>query len=384
MKQAHYMERALALAQNGSGYTSPNPMVGAVLVKNGQIIGEGHHPKPGQKHAEVMAIENAPVSAEGAEMFCNLEPCSHDTPKKRTPPCANRLITEKIKKVHISTIDPNPHVNGRGISALRNAGIEVEVGQLSEKATLLNEAYFKYIQTGVPLVHLKMAVSIDGRIATGANDSKWITDRDARKVVHQMRHEHDAVLVGLNTVRADNPRLTVRLVAGKQPLRVVPDTHLEIPENCSLVSDAFVESTYIFTTEHHCPEKRQRLEGRGVRIRIVDKDNNGQAKLKSILTELGRMGISSLLVEGGGRIYTEFIRQQQFDKISIFLAPIIIGKGISAIGDLGITKITDAIHLQKTTYEMINKQVLIRGYRNLSETLGKVSCLQESLKMSVE
>lgn len=381
MYHEEYMARALTLAKKGRGYTSPNPMVGAVIVKNGRIIGEGYHPRPGEKHAEVMAIENASESIEGAEMYCNLEPCSHDTPEKRTPPCTLRVIRENIKKVHIATIDPNPHVSGHGINVLQSAGIPVETGLMAEEAMHLNEAYFKYIQTGLPFVHLKMAISLDGRIATSSSDSKWISDSAARKIVHELRHRYDAVLVGFNTVKADNPQLTVRLVDGRHPYRIVLDKNLSIPAHYSLVSDEFAEKTIIFTLPTADKGKKARLESRGVVVEEVQGDHNGHLDLTAVLKALGRRGITSLVVEGGGRVFTEFINQQLFDKVSMFFAPIIIGRGIEAVGDLGVTSIADAIRLQNTNYQTINDQIWVQGYRNLHETFGILTredaCLQD-------
>jgi diaminohydroxyphosphoribosylaminopyrimidine deaminase/5-amino-6-(5-phosphoribosylamino)uracil reductase len=378
------MERALKLAQKGRGYTSPNPMVGAVIVKNGRIIGEGYHPQFGQKHAEAMAIENAVEAVEGAEMYCTLEPCTHTIPGKKTPPCAQRLIDEKIGKVYISTLDPNPYVNGYGVNALREAGIEVETGYLAEPAAKLNEAYVKYIQRGIPFVHLKIAMSLDGRIATASGDSKWISDEAARRRVHQLRHQYDAVLVGANTVRIDNPRLTVRLIAGRQPYRVILSGSLDISLQRHILQDAFRDRTIIFTTASQNGEKRKMIEQPGVKVIEVPEKSRGRIDLEKVLTHLGKMGISSILVEGGRGVFTEFIARQLFDKISFFIAPVIIGEGIAAIGNLGISQISAALRLQHSEVEIINEQFLIRGYRNIQETFGSLreslTCLPESSK----
>lgn len=384
MDHLEFMQRALKLAQKGRGFTSPNPMVGAVIVKNGRIIGEGYHPRIGEKHAEVMAIENAIEPVEGAEMYCTLEPCSHSFPGKKTPPCTGRLIREKIRKVCISTLDPNPYVNGNGVAALREAGIEVETGFLSEKAVKLNETYVKFIQTGLPFVHLKIAMSLDGRIAAASGDSKWITDRAARQRVHQLRHQYDAVLVGADTVRVDNPRLTVRLIEGRQPWRVVLSSRLDIPLNSEVLQDDFREKTIIFSTPAFDPQQRRAIEAQGVKVEIVNPDLQGRVDVQAVVSRLGQMGISSLLVEGGSRIFSEFISRQLFDKISFFLAPIIIGDGISAIGDLQTGKIAAALRLQHIEMETINDQILLQGYRNIRETFGSlteaITCLPELSK----
>ncbi|MFQ5584426.1 MAG: bifunctional diaminohydroxyphosphoribosylaminopyrimidine deaminase/5-amino-6-(5-phosphoribosylamino)uracil reductase RibD, partial [Calditrichia bacterium] len=329
-----YIRQALALAAQAEGYTSPNPMVGAVLVKNGKIIGTGYHQHYGEKHAEINAIENASESVENATLYCNLEPCCHSIPGKKTPPCTNRIIKEKIKKVVISTVDPNPYVNGKGINILRNSGIEVEVGVLAAEAIYLNEVYIKYIQSGKPFVHLKIAQSIDGRIATHFFDSRWITDEAARRVVHRMRKRYSAILVGLNTVKEDNPKLTVRLTEGKQPYRIVLDEKLELPEESSLLTDQYRDKTIIFTTPKHRPETREYLLQKGIRINVVQGNGSGFVDIEQVLKWLSQNGITSLLVEGGSQVYTQFIKQGLFDKISVFIAPIIIGNGIEAIGDL--------------------------------------------------
>lgn len=386
MNSDAFMARALELAQAGEGYTSPNPMVGAVIVRDGRIIGEGFHARPGEAHAEVAAIENTREPIAGAEMYCNLEPCSHSTPHKRTPPCADRLIRENIRKLYVATVDPNPHVNGSGIAALRRAGIEVEVGCLSERALWLNETYFKYIQTGLPFVHLKMALSVDGRIATRCSDSKWITDGEARRQVHELRHRYDAVLVGLNTVRSDDPQLTVRLTSGKQPWRIVLDEHLEIPPEANLLRGEQRAKTLIFTTPAHDPARRARIEAGGTAVQVVAADPQGWVDLPAVLRELGSRGISSLLVEGGAGVFTGFIRQRLFDKLSIYIAPIIIGAGIEAVGDLGVRKISQAVRLQHTVYQVVNQQIRVQGYRNLEDTFrtltGNVPCLQELSRIS--
>jgi diaminohydroxyphosphoribosylaminopyrimidine deaminase/5-amino-6-(5-phosphoribosylamino)uracil reductase len=382
------MKRVFDLAKNGLGYTSPNPLVGAVIVKDGRVIGEGFHPRYGEKHAEIIAIEHAVEPVSGATLYCNLEPCCHNTPAKKTPPCTRRLIDEHIGRVYISTLDPNPHVCGKGIAALQEAGIGVKSGLLAEEAIKLNETYFKYIQTGLPFVHLKMALSLDGRIATFQNDSKWITDETARQMVHQMRHQYDAVMVGLNTVKQDNPRLTVRLPDGKQPFRIVLDGKLAIPRNSHVLQDEHREKTIIFTTPDHDRQTRRFIEYLGARVEVVEASSGGKIKLNTMLQRLANLGITSLLVEGGGRVFTEFIAQKLFDKVSLFYAPLFIGKGIEAVGDLGVAQIASAMRLENVSHTIINDQVLIQGYRNWQEAFGKLqfktadsTCLPVSSKI---
>ncbi|RMI19161.1 MAG: bifunctional diaminohydroxyphosphoribosylaminopyrimidine deaminase/5-amino-6-(5-phosphoribosylamino)uracil reductase RibD [Calditrichaeota bacterium] len=386
MKPELFMHRALELAQKGAGFTSPNPMVGAVVVKEGRIIGEGYHPRFGDIHAEAMAIDKAVEPVEGADLYCTLEPCCNGIPRKKTPACSLRLIQERIRRVVVATIDPNPYVNGRGIAQLQEAGIPVEVGLLAPEATFLNEAYFKYIQTGRPFVHLKIAASLDGRIATATGNSRWITDEEARSLVHQMRHRADAILVGIGTVLADNPRLTVRPHRGKQPLRVVLDSRLSIPTTAHLLTDEFRDRTVIFTTAHHSAEARRQIEAGGVRVIVVPPDAAGRVDVQAVLERLGEMGVASVLVEGGQGIFTSFIARNLFDKISFFLAPILLGKGISAIGDLQIQKVQEALSLELVEYRIINRQVLVQGYRNPRGTFGMlaehITCSPGLLKKS--
>jgi len=367
------MQEALQLAAIPGGLTAPNPMVGAVLVKNGKVIGAGYHPKCGEKHAEVIAIENASVPIEGATLYCNLEPCCHNTPAKKTPPCTKRIIQEKIKRVVISTIDPNPLVNGKGVEILQNAGIEVVTGVLAREAAFLNEIYFKFIQTQIPFVHLKIAQTLDGRIATQQFDSRWITDETAREHVHRMRHKYSAVLVGLNTVITDNPKLTARLGLETQPYRIVLDEKLEIPIDSNILKDEFANRTILFTTPNYDNGIKEQLTQKGIRVNVVNGNGTGMVNLRDTLQMLGEMGITSILVEGGSKIFTHFIKESLFDKISVFIAPIIIGKGIEAIGDLKIEKISNALRLQQMEFKKINHQLLVEGYRDLSATFGNLS-----------
>lgn len=380
MENVIYMERAHFLAKKGAGYTSPNPMVGAVLVKNNEIIGEGYHAKSGEFHAEIAAIENATLPVRGATLYCNLEPCCHQTSEKRTPPCTNRIIREGIKKVVISTLDPNPHVSGRGVATLQAAGITVETGLLAEKAALLNQAFFKFIQTRQPFVHLKIAQSLDGRIATANNHSQWITDETARSRVHEWRSQNDAILVGANTVEMDNPNLTLRFAMGKQPLRIVADSHLRISMNNNLLQDKFRQLTHVFTTASHNAEKRRQIEATGANVHVIAADPTGKTDLSALLFELGKMHVTSLLVEGGAGLYSAFIREALFDKLSVFIAPLIIGDGVSAIGNLETATIDDALRLEFPRIEQINGQVLFEGYRNLAETLGDIARFAASEK----
>jgi diaminohydroxyphosphoribosylaminopyrimidine deaminase/5-amino-6-(5-phosphoribosylamino)uracil reductase len=366
------MREALSLAAIPEGITTPNPMVGAILVKNGKIIGKGYHPKFGEKHAEIIAIENAQRSVEGATLYCNLEPCCHKTPDKKTPPCTDRIIHEKIKRVITSTIDPNPHVNGKGIEILKQAGIEVTTGILAKEAVFLNEIYFKYIQTKIPFIHLKMAQTLDGKIATQSYDSRWITDEEAREEVHRMRHKYSGILVGLNTIKTDNPKLTARLGLSGIPFRIVLDTKLDIPLNSNILNDKFSDKTILFTTPNHNSKVKEQLIQKGIKINVVNGNGTGMVNLHQVVDNLGKMGVTSILVEGGSKIFTHFIRDSLFDKMSVFIAPIIIGQGINVIGDLGTEKISNALKLEKVIFKHINKQIVVEGYRDISSTFGKL------------
>jgi diaminohydroxyphosphoribosylaminopyrimidine deaminase/5-amino-6-(5-phosphoribosylamino)uracil reductase len=367
-----YMREALSLAAIPEGITTPNPMVGAILVKNGKIIGKGYHPKFGEKHAEIIAIENAQRSVEVATLYCNLEPCCHKTPDKKTPPCTDRIIHEKIKRVITSTIDPNPHVNGKGIEILKQAGIEVTTGILAKEAVFLNEIYFKYIQTKIPFIHLKMAQTLDGKIATQSYDSRWITDEEAREEVHRMRHKYSGILVGLNTIKTDNPKLTARLGLSGIPFRIVLDTKLDIPLNSNILNDKFSDKTILFTTPNHNSKVKEQLIQKGIKINVVNGNGTGMVNLHQVVDNLGKMGVTSILVEGGSKIFTHFIRDSLFDKMSVFIAPIIIGQGINVIGDLGTEKISNALKLEKVIFKHINKQIVVEGYRDISSTFGKL------------
>ena len=375
-KDTLFMERAIRLAEKARGCTSPNPLVGAVLAKNGRIIGEGYHERCGERHAEIAAIEKAVEDVEGSELYCNLEPCCHVTPEKRTPPCVKRIIRERIRRVVISTVDPNPHVRGRGTEELRRRGIEVETGVLAHRAAILNEVYFKFIQKGQPFIHLKVAQSLDGRIATSIGDSKWISDEKARRLVHQMRHSHDAVLIGANTVRIDNPSLTVRLYKGiphvKQPLRVILDGSLSIPAESTVLNDRFREKTIIFTSPDCDMSKKALFQEKKIRVLTVPRTHEGLLDIESILKELAALKVTSLLVEGGARVFTEFIRRKLADKISLFIAPIILGRGIEVVNELNIQKLSQAYRLRHVTIETIDDQVLFQGYPNPEITFGEL------------
>jgi diaminohydroxyphosphoribosylaminopyrimidine deaminase / 5-amino-6-(5-phosphoribosylamino)uracil reductase len=339
----YYMKLALALARRGLGKTSPNPMVGAVIVKGGKIVGQGYHRRFGGPHAEINAIQDARGDVNGAVLYVTLEPCCHKG--KKTPPCLDTLLKYNWKRVVIGTLDPNPKVNGRSIEILRQKGIETKIGVLKEECQKLNEAYFKYIQTGTPFVTLKFAQTLDGRIATSTGDSKWISSEPSLKWAHRLRSLHDAVLVGVGTVLKDDPQLTVRLVKGRNPTRVVVDSRLRISLNSKILKDLEIAPTIIATTSQADIEKKLALKVMGIEVLTTGEDSEGMVDLKDLLYKLGEKNISSVLVEGGATTITSFIRQGLADKIVAIIAPKIVGKGVETVGDLGILKVGRASKL---------------------------------------
>ena len=354
-----FMKRALKIAREYKGYTHPNPAVGAVLVKNGKIIGEGAHKKAGDLHAERIAILNAKEDVEGSTLYVTLEPCCH---YGKTPPCTDAIIDGKIKKVVVATLDPNPLVAGKGVEILRKQGIEVEVGLLEEEAKELNEDFFVYIQKNRPFVHIKFAETIDGKIATKTGSSKWITGEEARKFTHILRKEAGAVLVGVGTVLKDNPELTVRHIdALKQPKRILIDRFLETPVDFNIFNNK--AETILITSEEAEKSKLTQLEKReNIKIYILPLEN-GKFKIEDTLDLLKGEQIIHILVEGGKGLITSFIKEKMFDKISAFIAPKIIGEdGISVVGELGVENINEAIQLKTKKIQQLGNDILIQMY----------------------
>ncbi len=335
------MRRALRLARRGRSWVAPNPMVGAVVVRDGEIVGEGYHQRFGGPHAEVHALENAGERAKGADLYVTLEPCCHFG---KTPPCSNLVIEKGIKRVFAAIVDPNPLVNGRGLEQLRSAGLEVHVGLETEQARALNEFYLKKAATGKPWVTLKLAQTLDGRIATRTGHSQWITGPKARQMGHALRAMHDAILVGAGTVHADDPTLNVRHVRGRNPIRIVLDTKCGLQENCTLLNSPDIAPTWIIASDRckNLPDWDTRDH---VSILRVPEDDEGTIDLHELMSILGRRGVSSILVEGGRHIWTRFLEEGLVDKIEAFIAPMIMGEGLEAIGDLGVLKIPDAVKL---------------------------------------
>ncbi|MFQ5997241.1 MAG: bifunctional diaminohydroxyphosphoribosylaminopyrimidine deaminase/5-amino-6-(5-phosphoribosylamino)uracil reductase RibD [Dehalococcoidales bacterium] len=349
MRDEDYMKLALKLAHKGLGKTSPNPMVGAIIVKDKRIIGQGYHQCYGDNHAEINAFQSANESVSGATLYVTLEPCCH---YGKTPPCLDEIIKHKIGKVIIGTLDPNPRVNGRSVAILNQHGIETKVGVLEAECRHLNEAHFKYMTTRLPLVTLKFAQTLDGRIATATGDSKWISSDKFRRLAHQLRATNDAVMVGIDTILVDNPQLTVRLVRGRNPTRVIVDSKLRIPLDAEVVRSQQAAPTIIATTSRADKKNLARLRETGIEVLLSREDKSGEVDLKHLLGLLGERGTSSVLVEGGAQIITSFLSQNLADKIIIAIAPKIMGKGIEAVGELNIREVSQAL---KLTFNKINR-----------------------------
>jgi len=359
MDDEHWMKRALRLAEKGRGRTSPNPMVGAVLVKDGKVVGEGYHVKAGTDHAEIIALRQAREKAKGATLYLNLEPCAH---YGRTPPCAPEVIDARVKRVVIGMKDPNPLVGGRGIGSLKKGGLNVEVGTLEKECRRLNEAFCKFIVKKEPFVILKAAATLDGKIAARDGDSKWISGESSRHFVHRLRDQVDGVVVGIGTVLKDDPQLTARIKKGRDPYRIILDSRLRTPEGAKVIG-ASSSKTIIATTELAAREKIERLEKRGAQILILN-SKHGRIDLKNCLSKLGEMGMMSLLVEGGSQVNGSFLDEGLIDKILFFLSPKLIGdrEALGIFGGSGKTTLQEAIPLNELRVRKIGEDILIEGY----------------------
>ncbi len=359
----NYMKEALKLAKKGLGSTSPNPMVGAVVVKNGENIGKGYHKKKGEPHAEVIALKDAGIKTKGATLYVNLEPCCHFG---TTPPCTRAIICAGIKEVHISIKDPSPWANGKGIIELKKAGIKVILGECEQEANELNEAYFKWVKTGIPFVNFKAAITLDGKIADLNKGSKWITNERSRRFVHKLRSQVDAVMVGVGTVILDDPQLTVRWGRGRNPKRIILDSHLKISKEAKVLGDKCIIASLSGRGEPMCsPESLGQTHkfARDVRTTIwhIKKDTNGKVDILEVLKRAGKENIQSILIEGGKEVFTESLSRGLVDKVYFFIAPKLLGSGISVIKDLGIKKIEDALSLTSVKFRRFGDDMLIEG-----------------------
>jgi len=353
-----YMKLVLRLARRGEAWVSPNPMVGCIIVKNGRIIGEGYHQRFGCYHAEINALHNASEPVRGATIYVNLEPCTHHG---KTPPCIESIIAAKPRRVVIGTADPNPVVAGKGIEALRTRGIKTTVGVLEKECRNLNERFFKFMRTGIPFVTVKFAQSIDGRIATVSGHSRWISCEQSLRFAHSLRSHHDAVLIGSGTVTKDNPELTVRLLKGRNPIRVVVDSHLRISPDSRILTAQDEAKTIVASTSQGSGARRARIAGLGIEVLTVDTDKDRRVDLTRLLFELGKRNISSVLVEGGAAVITSVLTEQLADRVVIIIAPRIIGKGIESIGDLGIRSVDESIRLSYRSIRRLGDDLVIDG-----------------------
>lgn len=351
-----FMERAIELAGKVRGKTFPNPLVGAVVVKTGKIVGEGYHEKAGFPHAEIKALLAAGAAAKGATLYTTLEPCSF---QGRTPPCTTAIIKSGVKKVVIGLKDPNPKVFGAGISGLKKAGIAVKTGLLSQKISQQNEVYLKYIKSRVPFVLLKVAMSLDGKI-TSSNGQSWISGKEARALVHLLRAETQAIMIGIGTVLKDDPRLTVRIPGAKAEslLRVIVDSSLRIPLSSKIVKSALKEPTLFATTKKAPLEKIRALQKAGAEVFILS-EREGQVNLLELLKELGKRGICALLVEGGARLNTSLIKEGVVDKFLFFVAPKLFGEE-RTLGLIAEAKKTFKFKITET--KLVGEDLAITAY----------------------
>jgi diaminohydroxyphosphoribosylaminopyrimidine deaminase / 5-amino-6-(5-phosphoribosylamino)uracil reductase len=354
------MEEALTLAQRAAGRTSPNPLVGAVIVADGHIVGRGFHARAGDSHAEVVALREAGERARGATLYVTLEPCAH---MGRVGPCTEAIIAAGVRRVVAAMVDPDPAVNGRGIARLREAAVDVQVGVLESQALRQNEFFVKHRRTGLPFVTLKWAMSLDGKIAAESGRPTPITGDAARQYAHSLRDTYDAVLVGVGTVLADNPRLTCRLPDGRNPLRIVVDSRLRTPLDAQIVSDARHTPTLIATTAAASRDRVDALSRAGVDV-VVQPQHSGPVDLGRLLGDLGRRGILSLLVEGGGTVNAGFVALGLVDKVVALVAPHLLGgahaptpiDGPGAAGSIG------GVRLRDLTVRRLGDDLVIEGY----------------------
>ncbi len=360
-----YMEHALSLARLALGSSSPNPAVGAVIARDGVIIGQGYTQPPGSAHAEVVALRQAGNWAQGATMYVTLEPCCHFG---RTPPCTQAIMEGGITEVHIATLDPNPLISGQGKAALECAGIKIKLGEHEQQARELNEAYIKFITTGLPFVTIKFAMSLDGKIATGTGDSKWISGEESRGYVHQLRGAADAIMVGVNTILADDPRITARdgREGGerKQPIRVIVDSKARTPPTAQVFKQP--GKIIVATTPAAPSAQRKKLKEAGAEVLELPA-REGLVDLEELLAELGRREVTSVLVEGGGTLlgsFFDFFQKGLVDKVIAFIAPVIIGgeEARLAVGGRGVGKIAQALRLSHVKVERFGDDLMICGY----------------------
>ena len=354
-----YMRLAMQLAGNAIGRTSPNPLVGAVIVKDNRVVGCGWHRKAGTPHAEVHALNQAGELAQGADVYVTLEPCAH---YGKTPPCAKALVEAKVKNVYGGLLDVNPKVAGKGFKILEDAGIHVEYGFLQDELRKQNEVFFKWIEHKKPFVVLKAAMTLDGKIATATGQSKWITNETSRAYGYKLRDIYDGIMVGINTVIEDNPMLTARVDGGKNPIRIVVDSSLKIDINANVVQDKSAK-TIIATTDKAEKDKIVKLQAQDVDVIVVDKDKNDKVDIEKLLDILGQQNICSILVEGGATLSGSFVAKKLVDKVDFFIAPKIVGgkEAKTPVAGTGILNLQEALALKDIQIEKLEEDILIIG-----------------------
>ncbi|WP_206734462.1 bifunctional diaminohydroxyphosphoribosylaminopyrimidine deaminase/5-amino-6-(5-phosphoribosylamino)uracil reductase RibD [Ancylomarina salipaludis] len=357
-----YMQLAYNLAKKGCGGVNPNPLVGAVIVKDNKIIGEGYHEVFGGPHAEVNAFRSAKESVEGATMYVTLEPCSH---YGKTPPCAQAIVDNKIARVVIGMLDPNPLVSGRGVRLLQDAGIEVESDFLSAELSQMNRVFLKYIQSKLPYVIMKTAMTLDGKIASRTGDSRWVSNEQSRAKVHELRNELMAIMVGLNTVIADDPILTTRLAGnkkGRNPIRIVVDSQARIPLESKILNTPDEAKTIVAVSSKADTAKISQIEALGNEVLFIG-EKNGRVDLNDLMLKLGEKGIDGILLEGGATLNYAALEAQIVDEVHAYIAPKIIGghAAKTPVGGEGIELMKDAVNLQNIHFENIADDILVIG-----------------------
>ncbi len=362
LKDVAYLEMAYALAERAKGWTSPNPNVGAVIVKGGDVIGYGYHEKPGSPHAEIIALARAGKEARAGTLYLTLEPCVH---WGRTPPCIGPILAARFRRIVVSSPDPNPVVFQKGLQRIRESGIALSVGLLKEKNETLNEAYTKFITRKTPFVTIKAAISLDGRIATRTGDSRWISSRAAREYVHLLRGENDAIMTGVGTVLKDDPLLTVRHPnwRGKRITRVILDSGLRFPLRARMLSTLSRGKILIFAAPGARPARIEALRKKGVEVLIIPATKTG-LDLREALAELGKREITGLLVESGAHLATSLLEEKLADKVFLTLSPLLTGgeRARSFFEGTGARTIGDALHIRRFTHFTIGRDIIMEGY----------------------
>ncbi len=353
-----YMKRALELAETAMGHTSPNPMVGCVVVKDGRIVAEGCHERYGEFHAERNALTKCREDVEGADLYVTLEPCCH---QGKTPPCTDIIIEKKIGRVFVGAMDPNPKVAGNGVRLLREKGVQVETGILEKECLELNEIFFYYIRTGMPFVAMKYAMTLDGKIAAYTGDSKWVTGEDARKHVHELRNKYSAIMAGVDTVLADDPMLNCRFPGGTDPVRIICDTHLRIPEESQIVISASEIRTIVAYAGDGKEEKKEKLLSAGVEL--IKCGDGDQVDLELLFEKLGEMQIDSVLVEGGGTLHGSLLLTGLVNRVYAYVAPKLIGgkEARSPVEGAGFARMGEAEVLNEIEIIPFGEDICITG-----------------------